>query len=40
LPILALCGMHLFMRYLIRLCDHVGRLLAVVGLNPVRERVG
>jgi glycosyltransferase involved in cell wall biosynthesis len=40
LPFLALVGRHLFMRYLIRLFDHLGRLLAAVGLNRVRERVG
>ena len=40
LPFLALAGMHLFMRYLIKLCDHLGKLLAVLGINPVRERVG
>jgi glycosyltransferase involved in cell wall biosynthesis len=40
LPFLALVSRHLFMRYLIRLFDHLGRLLAAVGLNRVRERVG
>jgi glycosyltransferase involved in cell wall biosynthesis len=40
LPFFALVGMHLFMRYLIRLCDHLGKVLAAVGLNRVRERVG
>lgn len=29
---------HLFMKYLVRLCDHGGRLLALAGLNPVNER--
>lgn len=38
LPILQLLGHHLFMKYLVKLCDHTGRLLALVGLNPVRER--
>jgi succinoglycan biosynthesis protein ExoM len=38
LPFLQLLGHHLFMKYLIKLCDHSGRLLALVGLNPVRER--
>jgi succinoglycan biosynthesis protein ExoM len=38
LPILLLAGHHYFMRYLIKLADHSGRLLATVGLNPVRER--
>jgi len=31
-------GQHVVMKYCIKLCDHVGRLLALVGMNPVRER--
>lgn len=38
LPFLYLAGEHHGLKYLIKLCDHGGRLLAVVGLNPVRER--
>jgi hypothetical protein len=38
LPVLLLLGQHRFMKYFIKLCDHLGRLLAVVGLNPVHER--
>ena len=38
LPFLLILGHHYFMRYLVRLCDHLGRLLAVVNLNPVKER--
>ncbi len=38
LPVLFLAGHHHFMKYLVKLADHVGRLLASVGLNPVRER--
>jgi hypothetical protein len=38
LPILQLGGHHLFMRYLVKLCDHTGRLLEVVRLNPFRQR--
>jgi succinoglycan biosynthesis protein ExoM len=30
LPVLLVCGQHVFMRYLIRECDHLGRLLALV----------
>ena len=37
LPALIL-GQHWFMRYCIKLCDHLGRLLAFAGINPVRER--
>jgi glycosyltransferase involved in cell wall biosynthesis len=38
LPALLLAGQHIFLKYLIKLVDHAGRLLALVGLNPVRER--
>lgn len=38
LPFLQLRGHHLFMRYLVKLSDHLGRLLAVFGLRPVRVR--
>ena len=37
LPITLLLG-HTFIKYTIKLCDHVGRLLAMIGINPVRER--
>jgi len=38
LPILALCGEHVFLKYLIKLLDHVSRLLAYLGLRLVVER--
>jgi len=38
LPVLLLAGHHHFMKYLVKLADHTGRLLALVGLNPVHER--
>ena len=38
LPILFLLSHHLFMKYLIKTCDHTGMLLAFVGINPVREK--
>lgn len=38
LPFLQLFGHHLFMKYLVKFCDHAGKLLALVGLNPVRKR--
>jgi glycosyltransferase involved in cell wall biosynthesis len=38
LPITLLFGQDRFMTYCIKLCDHVGRLLALVRLNPVKER--
>jgi succinoglycan biosynthesis protein ExoM len=37
LPILFFMGQHFFMKYLIKICDHAGKLLAVAGLNPIRE---
>jgi len=38
LPFLILFGQHRFMKYCIKLCDHLGRLLALAGLNPVSDR--
>lgn len=38
LPVLLLLGHHLFMKYLIKICDHGGKLLALAGFDPVRER--
>ncbi|MFY4730995.1 glycosyltransferase family 2 protein [Nitrospira sp. BLG_2] len=38
LPVMFLAGSHHFVRTLIKFCDHAGRLLAVIGLNPVKER--
>ena len=38
LPVLLVIGHHLFMKYLIKTCDHVGKLLALAGLEPIREK--
>ena len=38
LPVLQLLGHHYFMRYLVNLFDHLGRILTLLGLNPVRDR--
>jgi succinoglycan biosynthesis protein ExoM len=38
LPVSIFFGQHVFMRYMIRFCDHAGRLLALFGLNPVTQR--
>jgi GT2 family glycosyltransferase len=38
LPITIVLGQHWFMKYSIKLCDHSGKLLAILGLNPVSER--
>lgn len=40
LPFTLPFGQHVFMKYCIRFCDHAGRLLAAVGLNPVNAREG
>ncbi len=38
LPFIHLFGHHLFMKYLVKFFDHAGRLLTLVGFNPIRER--
>ena len=38
LPVLALFGQHVFLKYLIKLLDHVSRLLAFIGFTMVTER--
>jgi glycosyltransferase involved in cell wall biosynthesis len=38
LPALLLLGQHWFMRYCIKLCDHLGRMMAIIGINPIGER--
>jgi glycosyltransferase involved in cell wall biosynthesis len=38
LPVCFVLGEHVFMKYLIKYCDHLGKLLAVIGIMPVRER--
>ena len=38
LPLLFVFGHHHFMRYLIKLADHMGLLLGSLGFEPVRER--
>jgi len=37
LPLALLLGHHRFMTVLVKLCDHLGKLLALVGINPIRE---
>jgi len=37
-PFLFLSGRHHFMRYLVKSCDHWGRLLGVFGIEPVKDR--
>lgn len=38
LPFLAVMGYHLFVRYLIKLCDHLSKLLAYCGVRLARQR--
>lgn len=38
LPVLLCLGHHLFMKYLIKLCDHTGRILTVVGVDLLQEK--
>jgi succinoglycan biosynthesis protein ExoM len=38
LPFTLMLGQHVFMKYCIKFCDHFGRILTLLGLNPVRER--
>jgi succinoglycan biosynthesis protein ExoM len=38
LPFLQLVGHHHFMRYMIKWCDHTGRLLAVLGVKLINRR--
>jgi hypothetical protein len=36
LPFASLAGHHRFMTLLVKLCDHLGKLLAFAGINPVK----
>jgi succinoglycan biosynthesis protein ExoM len=38
LPFFLLFGQHLFMKYLIKDCDHIGKLLGIFGIAFIRER--
>lgn len=40
LPFFAIFAPHLYVRYLIKLCDHLGKILAALGLNWINERAG
>jgi succinoglycan biosynthesis protein ExoM len=37
LPFALLLGHHRFMNVLVRLCDHLGKILAFVGINPTKS---
>lgn len=38
LPFLAFCGRHIFIRYLVKLCDHVSRVFAYLGVQLAHEK--
>lgn len=38
LPFTLFAGQHVFMNYSIRFCDHLGRILTVLGVNPIDSR--
>ena len=37
LPFALLAGQQFFMTLLVKICDHLGKLLIIVGINPIRE---
>jgi glycosyltransferase involved in cell wall biosynthesis len=37
LPVALLCGQHRWMKVLVKLCHHLGRLLSLVGIQPIRS---
>ena len=38
LPISFIIGQHIFMKYLIKICDHIGKVAAYLGINLVDEK--
>ena len=38
LPFALLFGQHHFMTLLVKLCDHSGKLLILIGINPIRDQ--
>jgi glycosyltransferase involved in cell wall biosynthesis len=38
LPVLLVAGQHLFMKYLVKNCDHLAKLLTYLRIRPVAER--
>ena len=37
LPFTFLLGQHVFMALMVKICDHSGKLLMLMGINPIRE---
>jgi len=38
LPVVLLWGQHNLMKYLIKIFDHLGRLLAFIGVDPAKAK--
>ena len=38
LPVYVIFGQHIFMKYLVKICDHLGKVLAFFGIDLVREK--
>ena len=38
LPFSLVLGQHMFMTLLVKMFDHLGKLLAVLGINPIKEQ--
>ena len=38
LPFLFVSGQHIFMKYLIKTCDHLGKLFAFLGINMIKDK--
>jgi glycosyltransferase involved in cell wall biosynthesis len=38
LPLFAIIGHHIFMKYLVKTCDHLGKVLAFLGIDLVKEK--
>jgi len=37
LPFALLLGQHRFMRLLVKMCDHVGKIMALIGINAIQD---
>ncbi len=38
MPFFLIMGQHVFMKFMIRNCDHIGKILAELGINVVKEK--
>lgn len=38
LPFMAIGGQHLFMKYLVKICDHLGRIMSAAGIDVISEK--